>query len=54
MGTFVSRHPLVTVVVILVVELLLLGALHLVLGWSYLAVAVAGLVALVLISLLTG
>jgi len=34
---FVSRHPLVAIVIILAVELALLGTLHLVLGWSYLA-----------------
>lgn len=51
---FVSRHPLVVIVIILAVELALLGTLHLVLGWSYLAVAVAGLVVLVLVSVLMG
>lgn len=51
---FVSRHPLLTVVIILVVELALLGLLHVVLGWSYLAVALTGLVVLVLASVLMG
>ncbi len=51
---FVSRHPLVSVVIILALELLLLGALHLLLGWSYLAIAVAGLVVLVVVSMVMG
>ncbi len=51
---FVSRHPLVSVVIILALELLLLGALHLLLGWSYLAIAVAGLVVLVVVSMVLG
>lgn len=49
-----SRHPIVTVGIILAVELLLIGMLHLVLGWSVLAIAVVGLVALVLVSVLMG
>jgi hypothetical protein len=52
--TFVSRHPLVTIGIILVVELALIGTLHLLLGWSLLAVAVACLVALVVVSVLMG
>lgn len=52
--SFVSRHPFLAVVLILAVELILLGTLHVVLGWSYLAVAAAGLVVLVLVSLLMG
>lgn len=51
---FVSRHPFAAVVIILAIELLLLGTLHVVLGWSYLGVAAAGLVVLVLVSLLMG
>jgi hypothetical protein len=52
--SFVSRHPLLAIVIILAIELVLLGFFHVVLGWSYLAVALAGLVVLVLVSLLMG
>ncbi|TCK21903.1 hypothetical protein [Pseudonocardia endophytica] len=52
--SFVARHPLLAIAIILAVELVLLGFFHLVLGWSYLAVALAGLVVLVLVSLLMG
>lgn len=51
---FVSRHPFVSVVIILGVELALLGILHVVLGWSYLAVALMGIVVLLVVSVLMG
>ena len=51
---FVSRHPLITVVIILAVELSLLGIFHVVLGWRDLAVALMGLAVLVLVSILMG
>lgn len=51
---FVYRHPFVTTAVILAVELALIVGLHVLLGWSLLAVALAGLVVLVLVMLLMG
>ncbi|MBC3191877.1 hypothetical protein H7X46_12470 [Pseudonocardia sp. C8] len=52
--SFVYRHPLVTLAVILGVEVALVATLHLVLGWSLLAITVVGLVVLIVVSVLMG
>ncbi|MBP2370463.1 hypothetical protein [Pseudonocardia parietis] len=51
---FVYRHPFLTIGGILAVELGLIATLHLVLGWSTLAIVVVGLVVLVVATLLMG